>query len=377
MLAGALGIRLVLWVGRSVPTPAPAELMTALTHVQVMSSTDILNSGFEMRFTLAKDKTGEYGLLANGALDPDARVAIGVLLGVTPEPLINGVIYHHELTPSNEPGLSTLTVKGRDISVMLDLKPKDEKFENQPDSVIVNRILLDYAEHGILPPHQVTPTSDVPLEIQRIPRQNETDLKFIQRLAARNGFVFYFTPLTLGVTNAYWGPQIRLGLPQPALSINLGASTNVKSLNFANDALGPEEAEGSFVEPITKTSIRIPKLPSLQVPPLVSSPRPARRTTRLRCTAPQNPAQAATTALAAATRAGEPVSAMGELETVRYGHVLRARQLVGVRGAGHAYNGNYYVRDVTHVLKPREGSYTQSFTLTREGTGALLPVVRP
>jgi len=377
MLAGALGIRLILWAGRSVPTPAPYELMQGLTQVQVTNTTDIHSNGFELRFTLAKEKTGEYGLLASGALDPDSRVAIGVLVGALPEALMNGVIFHHELTPSNEPGMSTLTVKGRDVSVMLDLEEKDEKFENQPDSLIVNRILLDYAEYGILPPHQVTPTTDVPLEIQRIPRQNATDLRFIQQLAQRNGFAFYFTPMTLGVTNAYWGPQVRMGLPQPALSINLGASTNVKSLNFANDALAPESARGSFVEPITKSSITIPELPPLQVPPLVSSPRPARRTTRLRCTAPQNPAQAATTALAAATRAGDPVSATGELDTVRYGNVLRARQLVGVRGAGRAYNGDYYVRDVTHVLKPREGTYTQSFTLSREGTGALLPVVRP
>lgn len=377
MLAGALGIRLILWVGRSVPTPAPYELMQALTQVQVMSTTDVLRNGFEMRFTLTKEQTGEYGLLANGALDPDSRVAAGVLVGALPAPLINGVIYHHELTPSNEPGMSTLTVKGRDISVMMDLEEKDEKFENQPDFLIVNTILLNYAQYGILPPHQITPTSDVPLEIQRIPRQNGTDLRFIQQLAERNGFVFYFTPLTLGVTNAYWGPQVRVGLPQPALSINLGTSTNVKSLNFSNDSLAPESARGSFVEPITKSSITIPELPSLQVPPLVSSPRPVRRTTRLRCTAPQNPVQAATTALAAATRAGEPVSAMGELDTVHYGNVLRARQLVGVRGAGRSYNGDYYVRDVTHVLKPREGTYTQSFTLSREGTGALLPVVRP
>jgi hypothetical protein len=54
---------------------------------------------------------------------------------------------------------------------------------------------------------------------------------------------------------------------------------------------------------------------------------------------------------------------------------LRARGLVGVRGAGFAYDGNYFVRSVTHDIA--RGSYTQSFTLSREGTGALLPVVLP
>jgi hypothetical protein len=237
----------------------------------------------------------------------------------------------------------------------------------------VNEILLGYAQYGIVP--QATPTSDVPIELYRVPRQHETDLRFIRRVAARNGFVFYIEPVTLGVTTAYFGPENRLGLPQPALSVDLGTATNVTSLNFTNDALAPIGTKGSFVEPITKTSIPIPPLPSLRVPPLVASPAPPRRTTLMRRTASQGPGQAATTALAAATRAPDAVSATGRLDTVRYGSVLRARRLVGVRGAGLRNDGFYKVVGVTHEIEV--GTYTQDFTLRREGTGTLLPVVRP
>jgi hypothetical protein len=69
------------------------------------------------------------------------------------------------------------------------------------------------------------------------------------------------------------------------------------------------------------------------------------------------------------TGASEPVTAEGDLDTVRYGSVLRARQLVGVRGVGRSYNGDYFVRRVTHRIQG--GVYTQTFTLSREGTGAL------
>ena len=55
--------------------------------------------------------------------------------------------------------------------------------------------------------------------------------------------------------------------------------------------------------------------------------------------------------------------------------VLRARRLVGVRGAGTTFDGFYWVKQVTHTIK--SGSYTQGFKLSREGTGALLPVVAP
>ncbi len=372
MFASQLGIRLILLLGKTVPLPAPAGVMHALKQVRVINDADS-QDGFQLTFTLGKDRLGDYSLLAGGALDPDRRVVIGVLLGASLEPLIDGVIYHHQIAPSNEPGMSTLTVTGRDISVLLDLEERNAEYPNRPDFLIVTEILARYAQYGIVP--RATPTADVPIELYRVPRQHETDLRFIRRMAARNGFVFYIEPLTLGVTTAYFGPENRLGIPQPALSVDLGTATNVNSLSFTNDALAPVGTEGSFVEPITRTSIPIPPLPSLRVPPLAASPAPARRTTLMRQTAGQNPGQAATTALAAITRAPEAVGATGQLDTVRYGHVLRARRLVGVRGAGLKHDGFYYVRRVTHQIEV--GKYTQDFTLSREGTGALLPVVRP
>jgi hypothetical protein len=48
---------------------------------------------------------------------------------------------------------------------------------------------------------------------------------------------------------------------------------------------------------------------------------------------------------------------------------------VGLRGAGHSFDGLYYVKSVTHNI--RRGEYKQSFTLTREGLGAISPVVVP
>jgi len=66
------------------------------------------------------------------------------------------------------------------------------------------------------------------------------------------------------------------------------------------------------------------------------------------------------------------VSANGEVDTVRYGHILRAGQLVGVRGAGALYNGDYYVKQVTHNIERSKSTqqYTQSFELKRESLGA-------
>jgi|ERR1043166_4139273 hypothetical protein len=371
MLTSLLGIRLIMMIGPTVPLPAPKSVMTALKRVEIKNETEG-NDGFEMTFTLGKGKLGEYELLSSGALDPDTRVVIGVVLGVSPEPLIDGVIYHHELAPSNQPGMSTLTVKGRDISVLLDLTEKNETYENQADSVIATRLLSRYAQYGIVP--QVTPTSDVPLMVERIPHQSETDLAHLRNLAKRNGFVFYVEPLTIGTSIAYWGPENRVGTPQPRLTVDMGSSENVTVFTPSQDALAPFGTDGSFIEPTTKTSISIPPLPSLRIPPLVRQETQPRRTKLMRCTAGKNASQAASAAFAERMNAPDSVSATGELDTVRYGSILRARRLVGVRGSGKSYDGFYKVRSVTHLIEPGV-SYKQNFELTREGTGALLPIL--
>ncbi len=256
---------------------------------------------------------------------------------------------------------------------MLDLEEKNAKFENQPDFLIVTRLLVAYAQYGLVP--AVTPTTDVPIMLQRIPRQSETDLQFIKRLARNNGFVFYIEALTFGVNTAYFGVENRLGIPQTALTTGMGSWTNARNLRFSNDGLAPVSSQGSFLDPISKTRIPIPSLPSLRLPPLAASPTPARRNVVLRDTANDDPSQALTSSVATATRAPEAVTGEGEIDTESYGAVLRARRLVGVRGAGRSYDGFYYVRSVTHTISI--GAYTQRFSLSREGTGALLPAVIP
>jgi hypothetical protein len=372
MLTGPLGVRLLLLVGDPLPLPAPATLTTALTRIEVTND-DTAGDGFQLTFRVSKDTPVDFGPLLTGQLGPFQRVIVTVLLGALPEVLIDGVITHQDLTPGDEPGASTITVTGRDLTQLLDLEERNEEYPNQPDFVIATRILAGYASYGLVP--APTPTSDVPIFLQRIPRQQETDLRFLQRLARRNGYVFYLEPIVPGLSTAYFGPENRLGLLQPALTADMGPATNLRSVRFATDGLAPVAPGGTFVEPITKTALPIPPLPSLKVPPLALAPTPARRRTLMRETAQEGPATAALSVLSAMTDAPDAVTAEGEVDSVRYGHVLRARRLVGVRGVGFSYDGPYYVRRVSHTLEP--GSYTQRFSLSREGTGSLLPAVIP
>ena len=69
----------------------------------------------------------------------------------------------------------------------------------------------------------------------------------------------------------------------------------------------------------------------------------------------------------------DTVEARGTLDVMRYGRLLKARKLVGVRGAGLAFDGLYYVKSVTHEIK--RGEYKQSFELSRNGLISITPKV--
>ena len=81
------------------------------------------------------------------------------------------------------------------------------------------------------------------------------------------------------------------------------------------------------------------------------------------------------TGLAYASQHADAVTGNGSLDVVRYGRILKARQLVGVRGAGPAFDGLYYVKSVTHAIK--RGQYKQNFTLARNGLLSTVPRVPP
>jgi hypothetical protein len=92
-----------------------------------------------------------------------------------------------------------------------------------------------------------------------------------------------------------------------------------------------------------------------------------------RDSARRTPAAAIMAALGRAAQSADAVSVTGTLDVARYGRVLRARKLVGVRGAGLAYDGLYFVRSVKHKIQ--RGEYKQDFSLVRNGFVSITPRV--
>jgi len=372
-----LGVHLTLKIGETIPVTASPFLVEALRSVEVTHS-DQGPSGFQLTFQVGRIGAldlMDYRVVTNPLLKPFNRVIVIVRFAIAPQVLMDGIITNHQLNPSNEPGASTLTVTGKDVSVMMDLEQKHREFPAVPDYEAVNQIIGCYLKYGLTLPPEVPLDPEVlnpynPMYERPQEPANVTDRTYLQELAQQYGFVFYVTPGPLPLSSSvHWGPPERLSIPQPALSINMGPATNVESLNFTFDGLRPQRV--AYQTENKHGTVNSPSL-SRNIP--LAHDRPQAR--RLTCLISDDDRRVEFLAKGMVDQSfDEVVTANGQLDALRYNSLLQPRSLVGVRGAGQTYDGNYYVKSVTHNIS--KGRYTQSFSLSREGTGALLPFVLP
>jgi hypothetical protein len=362
-----MSIYLSLMMGGINPKPVPKAVIDALTEAQVTSASSS-QSGFQLKFTLGQNSVLSNDLLPSGFFDPRTRVIITVTVNGSPYVLMDGVITKQDVTPGAQPGQSTLTLTGMDLSVYMDfIDLTGIPYPAMPPNVRVMLILAKYAVFGVIPIAipAIIALFDNPLK--KIPTQKGTDLAYINSLASKYGHVFYIDPgPTPGMSTAYWGPEVRFGSPQPALTVNLGPATNVNSLNFSYDGLARKQLIVTIVEENTKIPIPIPVPDITPLKPTLAKEKAVTLKTRiLGDVANFDPVEAALVALAGVSGASDAVSANGQLDVSKYGHVLKPRQLVKVRGGGINFDGLYFVKSVSHSIKV--GVYTQSFSLVRGG----------
>jgi hypothetical protein len=362
------GLYLTLMVGPMVPTAVGEDVINALTSAEVTVTAGAgSRSGFQLSFTLAKGSPLENTFVL-GSVQPLNRVILVATVNGTPEVLIDGVVTRADVKPGESKGPGTLSVTGMDLTAVMDWIEFDGfPFPALPSEARVAVLIAKYAMFGIIPMVIPSVLIDIPIPLREIPRQQGTDYQYITQLAEEVGYVFYIKPGPVpGANVAYWGPEIKVGSPQPALNVDMDAHTNVESLSFSFDAESAELPIVLIHNQETKIPIPIP-VPAITPlnPPLGAIPPVPKKLRFIEGTAKHGPVRAVLIGLAQAARSAEAVSGSGSLDVLRYGRPLRARELVGVRGAGTAFDGLYYVKSVTHNIK--KGEYKQSFSLTRNG----------
>lgn len=332
-----------------------------------VTHSDSEHSGFQITFQVGRSGGFEmdYGPLS--ALEPCNRVIMVVTFDLMPRVLIDGIITNQELVPSNDPGSSTLTVIGEDIGVVLDMEERSMEYPGMDEARMANLIMMRYPQLGLLPMVTPPPMIDPVLPIERTPVQQCSDLQQLHRMASRHGYVFYVESGPAPLTNTgYFGPPRRDDIQMTPLLVNMGPDSNVEQINFGNNALGPTSISGYVQDRQTNESMEVRNIPSTRLPLSGRPSMPGQgcmRERRFRSRGGVSYMQAMAEAQGSFEGSIDSVTVQGELDSLRYGDILRARGLVMLRGAGTSYDGLYYVREVTHVIK--RGSYRQRFVLRR------------
>jgi len=370
-------------IGPIIPLTVPREALDALVSVEVKVE-DIGTSGFQLVFSIDKQSPLQIlFLLSGGSPLLFMRVVIAATVNGVNNVLIDGVITNNQISPGDKGSNSTLTITGKDLTALMNQSNwSGFPFPACPAEARVALLLVKYAMFGVIPLIIPSILTDIPIPIDRIPSQKGTDLEYIRHLADEAGYVFYIDAgPAIGTSTAYWGPQIKVGPVQPALSVDMDAYTNVESLHFNFDQ---EKNKIPIVfiyvqQAGVTVPIPIPPITPLNPPLGLIPPLPTNILGDLqpiRDDLAKRPIpQAIMMGLAAAANYAEAVTCEGSLDVTRYRGILKARQLVGVRGAGPAFDGLYYVKSVTHKIK--RGEYKQNFTLTRNGLVSTVQTVNP
>lgn len=372
------GINLTLMIGPGVPVPVPRLVLDALTEISV-DHDDTGNSGFMLSFEVSKESPLQilYLLGGGGSIVPFMRTIIVITMKGKANVIMDGMITNHQLQPGNGRNSSLLTLTGVDHTTVMDRQDfSGMPFPAMPAEGRVALLIAKYSFLGLVPMVIPSVMIDVPIPTTRIPSQQGTDLAYIRDLAEEVGYVFYIEPgPEPGMNIAYWGPKIKVGIPQPALNMDMDIHKNVEDISFEFDNSKNSIPTVYYYDEVTKVPIPIPIPPITPLNPPLGAIAPI--PTGLQPVSDDLSKFALPKALmrglAQASDWAEAVKGTGSLDVVRYGHILKARQLVGVRGATMSYDGIYYVKSVRHQIK--RGSYKQSFELTRNGLISTIPKV--
>lgn len=344
--------------GTSVTLEIPRDELISL---EVELDTE-LASMFRLHLAIRQQQDGFWTYLDDERFGIWQPITIQAGFDDDTEDLISGYITH--VRPNFDPDLSrcTLEIWGMDGTVLMDREEKLHAWPNETDSSIAAQIFDLYGFASVVEDTQVVHDAAVSTIIQR-----ETDIQFLKRLALRNGFECYVE----GTTGFFRKPQVDAP-PQPVLAVHYGAETNVNRLTFEVNALTPTHVTMFQVDRTSKevleataTGSQHKPLGATGSPPPPGIPHGQVYVSR---TAATDLPEMAALCQGLVDEGAWFVTVEGEIAGNQYGHILRPRGTVTIKGVGATYSGVYYVTHVTHTWTP--SGYTQFFRAKRN---ALMP----
>jgi phage protein D len=323
---------------------------------------DELAGMFRMRIALVLQTDGIWTHLDDKRLSLWNKVTISAgFFEDGQEEVMTGYITH--LKPQFEPDSSQciLEIWGMDGSALMDREEKLKAWPNKKDSDIVTEILSNY---GFTP--KVDNTETVHEEAISTIIQRETDMQFLKRLALRNGFECFIDGM-----KGYFRKSPLATNPQSTLAVHFGKESNVERFTIEVNALTPSKISMFQTDRINKTvldtttdSSQQRALGKTDTKKLLNTEKhPGQLYLSRTMTVGQSEMEALCQGIF--HQAEWFVTGEGEVAGNKYGHVLKPRSTVTIKGIGETYSGIYYVSHVTHTFS--EAGYTQHFRVKRNG----------
>lgn len=289
---------------------------------------------------------GELPGTVDGRFDPGSVLSILAGSGANLECLVKGPVGSQQIHLEHGGAGSWLELRGGDTSITMDREFKSEQWSNVTDGEAVMRILSTY---GLIPDVMTTNTRH--LETKHSLIQRETDLRFIKRLARRNGCYFWISCNALGLETAHFQqPQLN-GTPVQELVLNFEGN-NVPSFDIQWDAERPTSVEGLQVDLSSKRDMNgaAPQTPqtALGTKNLLAITNDTRSVHISGPTDDAGNMQARSEG--ALIEADWFIKATCRTSLHGLGGLVRANTIVNVRGAGSRHSGKYYVAAVRHII---------------------------
>ncbi|VVS94490.1 phage late control D family protein [Desulfoluna spongiiphila] len=326
-----------------------------------------LSDMFAVQLALSCDHQGTWELLEDARLRPWKQITFRAGFDAADETLLSGYITHMAPVFDPDPAACVLEIRGMDASVLMDRNEVLKAWPDKKDSDIAREIFESYGFTADVEETEVVHREAISTIIQR-----ETDLQFLKRLALRNGFECYVEEKT----GCFKKPNLTAA-PQPVLAVHFGNETSVHGFSLSVSALGPAHVAVAQVDRLGKEVLKThisendqPLLGRLDASDL----RPAGISSATLCVdrkvATGQP-EMDLFAKAIHHQAHWFVTGRGEVMGNHYGHVLKARQTVPIKGIGDTFSGLYTITRVTHTFT--DEGYSQRFSAKRnalEPTGS-------
>jgi phage protein D len=320
------------------------------------------------RITVAmpQDDDGTWKYLDDPRLLVGQDVTVAVRLGATADTLFTGTLTHLKPDFGGDPNEARYELWAMDRSVLMDRDDVLMAWPNMKDSDIAGHIFQTHRLIASVDDTAVVHDDKVSTIIQR-----ETDIRFLKRLAARNGYECYVDNRT-----GYFCKPKLTAPPQPVLAVQFGDETSVLKFALTVDGLIPTTIAMSQLDRVTKQPHRI-QISTAGQPALGKAA--AARYIGGSLSGRVEISQTVTTGAPEMTQLCQGlydtgawfVTGEGEVAGNLYGHILRPRKTVTIKGIGATYSGMWYVTHVTHTLT--DAGYSQTFRVKRNAlmlTGA-------